>query len=258
VIDELTSHLILDEAEDLGRRDDLRRIQSIVESGRLAMHFQPIVEVGSGRAAGVEALARFGGSPERSPEDWFAEAAGFGLRLEFEAAAIQAALDHLALVPDEGFISANLSPATASWPGLFDLLAGWPGERFVMEITEHARVDDYDELRSALDRLRELGVRLAVDDAGAGYASFRHIVKLAPDFIKLDISLTRDIDTDPVRRSLAVALISFAAEIGASIIAEGIETEDEFATLKALGVTYAQGFHLALPGPLLPPLQLAR
>jgi EAL domain-containing protein (putative c-di-GMP-specific phosphodiesterase class I)/DNA-binding NarL/FixJ family response regulator len=258
VIDELTSHLGRDEAEDLGRREGLRQIQAIVDAGRLAMHFQPIVEVESGRLAGVEALARFGGWPERSPEDWFAEADGFGLRMELEAAAVHTALDHLALVPNDGFISANLSPATVAWPGLFDLLAGWPGERFVMEITEHARVDDYEELRSALDRLRELGVRLAVDDAGAGYASLRHIVKLAPDFIKLDISLTRDIDTDPVRRSLAVALISFASEIGASIIAEGIETEDEYATLRTLGVTYAQGFHLAPPGPLLPPLQVAR
>jgi len=98
--------------------------------------------------------------------------------------------------------------------------------------------------------LRDRGIRLAIDDAGAGFSSLRHIVRLSPDFIKLDITLTRDIDADPARRALATALISFASEIGATIIAEGIETRSEFETLRALGVAFGQGFYLARPAAL--------
>ena len=129
-------------------------------------------------------------------------------------------------------------------------ITGRPGRRVVMEVTEHARVDDYDALNLSLQLLREQGVRLAIDDAGAGFASLQHIVRLSPDFIKLDITLTRNIDADPVRRALATAMISFASEIGAAIIAEGIETEAEFQTLLGLGVPFGQGFYFGDPAPL--------
>ena len=116
-------------------------------------------------------------------------------------------------------------------------------------------VEDYDVLNHSLRRLCEQGVRLAIDDAGAGFASLQHIVRLSPHFIKLDITLTRGIDSDLVRRALATALISFASEIGAAIIAEGIETEAEYDTLCGLGIPYGQGFHFGEPGPLLGALQ---
>ena len=120
----------------------------------------------------------------------------------------------------------------------------------MLELTEHAGIADYNELAEALAPLRESGVRLSVDDAGAGFASLRHILNLRPDIIKLDIGLIRGIDADPARRALASALVGFAAEIGAVIVAEGIETPDELATLCALRVTYGQGYHLARPGGL--------
>jgi EAL domain-containing protein (putative c-di-GMP-specific phosphodiesterase class I) len=134
--------------------------------------------------------------------------------------------------------------------GFMGLLLTGAADRIVIEITEHAQVDDYAALNEALALLREHKVRLAIDDAGAGFASLQHIIRLAPDFIKLDITLTRGIGGDPVRRALATALISFADEIGAAIIAEGIETEDEFDTLRGLGVAFGQGFYLGEPGPL--------
>lgn len=118
----------------------------------------------------------------------------------------------------------------------------------VLEITEHSTVQDYDKLEYTLRPLRARGMRLAVDDAGAGHSSFRHILRLQPEYIKLDISLTRNIDADPARRALAAALIGFASETGSELIAEGVETEAELATLRALGIHKAQGYLLGRPG----------
>jgi EAL domain-containing protein (putative c-di-GMP-specific phosphodiesterase class I) len=120
----------------------------------------------------------------------------------------------------------------------------------VVEITEHEQVDDYDALFGALARLRALGVRIAIDDAGAGYASLRHTLALDPDIVKVDIALTSAIDTDRAKRALTSALISFADEMDITIVAEGIETEASLRTLVDLGVRYGQGFHIARPAPL--------
>ncbi|MBV8960015.1 MAG: EAL domain-containing protein, partial [Actinobacteria bacterium] len=147
-------------------------------------------------------------------------------------------------------LAINVSPTTAMTGELAQLLARYPQERLVLELTEHAQVDDYDRLLEALTRLRSRGVCLAVDDAGAGFASLHHILLLSPDIIKLDISLVRDIHEDPVKRALACSLVTFAREIGSTIIAEGIETPDELATLADLGVPWGQGYHLGRPAPL--------
>jgi EAL domain-containing protein (putative c-di-GMP-specific phosphodiesterase class I) len=124
------------------------------------------------------------------------------------------------------------------------------GPRIVVEITEHEAVEDYAALVRSLDTLRGLGCRVAIDDAGAGFASLRHTLQLAPDIVKVDISLTRDIDSDRGRRALASALISFADEMGMTIVAEGIESQAELDTLRELGVIYGQGYFLAEPAPL--------
>ena len=116
-----------------------------------------------------------------------------------------------------------------------------------MELTEQVRVDDYPLLSHTLEQLRSLGVRLAIDDTGAGFASLAHILKLAPDLIKLDRELTSGIDQDPVRSALGAALVSFASSTGAEIIAEGIETAGELNVLRKLGIRYGQGFLLCRP-----------
>ncbi|EFL89924.1 EAL domain-containing protein [Ahrensia sp. R2A130] len=130
-------------------------------------------------------------------------------------------------------------------------MSGWPPARVSIEITEHAPVDDYDALLAAFAPLRKMGVRLSIDDAGVGYSSLRQIVKPTPDVIKLDMSLTRNVDKDPALRSLARALIGFGREVGAIIIAEGIETTEEMATLQELRVYGGQGYHLGRPGRIL-------
>ena len=130
-----------------------------------------------------------------------------------------------------------------------EALEGVDAERVIVELTEQIRVEDYTRLADSLRALRDTGARLAVDDAGAGFASLMHILKLAPDFIKLDGELIRSIDIDPVRRSLAASLMRFGEETGALIIAERIETPGELQTLRELGVRYGQGFYLARPAP---------
>lgn len=225
----------------------VRRITQVLAGGALGMVYQPIIDLDSGTVVGKEALARFDCEPRQTPDIWFAEAADVGLAIELELLAISLALERLPdLAPDQ-YLSLNTSPTTAAAPALHELLWRSGYDRIVLEITEHAKVLDYDVLRDALDELRAHGVRLAVDDAGAGFASLQHILLLRPDVIKLDISLTRSIDSDPVRRALALALVSFANELGATIVAEGIETIDEMRAVQALGVRCGQGYFLGRP-----------
>jgi EAL domain-containing protein (putative c-di-GMP-specific phosphodiesterase class I) len=147
-------------------------------------------------------------------------------------------------------MAVNVSPATAERPELLAVLGGCPVDHIVLEVTEHARVDDYPRFRVALSRVRELGAQLAVDDAGAGFASLRHILELDAELIKLDGSLTKSLEADPRRRSLASALIEFGRESGASVLAEHIESELQLVELRRLGVHYGQGYHLGRPEPL--------
>ena len=226
-----------------------RRISQILDRRDMAMVFQPIVDLASTRVAGVEALARFAASPARPPNEWFAEATSVGLGVDLELLAVGAALAELDRLPAEMFLSVNVSPVTALDPRLAAMLAPCPG-RIVVELTEHDAVSEYGDLIGALEGLRGVGSRLAVDDAGSGYSSLQHIVRLRPDLIKLDIELTRGIDGDPARRALAEALVTFATEIGALIVAEGIETAAELSALQRIGTAYGQGYHLGRPGPL--------
>jgi EAL domain-containing protein (putative c-di-GMP-specific phosphodiesterase class I) len=251
VIDELGDHLRREALEMRERRNRTRRIRRILETpGAITAAYQPIFDLGTGALVGLEALARIGVEPARAPDVWLLEAEAAGLRIELELAAVRVALAGLEAVPDGSYLSLNLSPGAATSPQLAEALAAAPVDRLVIEVTEHAPVDDYEALLTFVSRLRRRGARLAVDDAGAGFASMHHIVRLVPDIIKLDVSLTSAIDRDPARQALASALISFAGDIGGTIVAEGIETEAELRTLRSLGAHYGQGFHLGRPGPL--------
>jgi EAL domain-containing protein (putative c-di-GMP-specific phosphodiesterase class I)/ActR/RegA family two-component response regulator len=233
------------EAEFVQREE---RIRAALRDGRPVAVFQAIARLEDGEVVGVEALARFDASLIESPLPWFEEAETVDLRTDLELAAVRAATQAAGGLRPDVWISLNVSPATAmATDELLAALAPASGRRLVIEITEQAEVDDYAGLNHALSRLRAAGVRVAVDDAGAGYASLRHILRLAPDFIKLDGTLVRGIHTDRAQRALATALISFAGEIGATIVAEGIETERDLAALRELGVHLGQGFHLARP-----------
>src|SRR5262249_50635395 len=200
---------------------------------------------------------RFPGRAQRSPSAWLAEAEMVGLRIELELTALRATLARLPNINEQTYLSINLSPETAASPLLADLFRDVPVEQLVVEITEQAPIGHYEPLKDAMAPLRERGLRLAIDDAGAGFASLRHIVRLEPDFIKLDIALTRDIETDRWQRALAAALIAFGAQTDVAIIAEGIETQAQMRTLQRLGITLGQGFYLAAPAPLPQPERTA-
>lgn len=222
------------------------RIQQLLDGAGPTMVVQPILQLATGALVGVEALARF---PDGTPDAWFADAAAAGLGVELELAAIRAALSLLDRLPAHAYLSINASPATITNPDLLQLLRQAPTERLVLELTEHTAITDYDALAAPLNRLRWSGVRLAVDDAGSGYASLQHILNISPDIIKLDRALVADIDTDPARASLTSSLITFAQRIGADLVAEGIENAPEHHALQHLGIRYGQGFHLARPMP---------
>ena len=190
------------------------------------------------------------GAPYRSPDKWFGDAFAAGLGIELELAVLEITLEEFEQFPPDVYLSLNASPETILSGALSKLLAKKPLKRLVLEITEHAPVADYMALMKALHDLRANGLRLAVDDAGAGYASLKHIVRLKPDIIKLDMSLTRCVDSDPALRALASALIYFARETDCVIIAEGIETVAEMEALKLLGVPRGQGYFLGQPADL--------
>jgi EAL domain-containing protein (putative c-di-GMP-specific phosphodiesterase class I)/CheY-like chemotaxis protein len=249
IVLELSSQLRREEIEQQRFRERVTEIQRFAAGDGIAIHVQPIVDLGTLEPVGFEALARFRSLPLRPPDEWFAEAAALDLGVQLELAAIGRALVLLPALPASAYLSVNSSQRAARSSELRELLAPHAA-RIVVEITEHEPVDDYEELALALRPLRDLGVRIAIDDAGAGYASLRHTLALDPDIVKADITLTSEIDTDRAKRALASALISFAEEMSMTIVAEGIETEAALRTLVDLGVRYGQGFHIARPAPL--------
>jgi EAL domain-containing protein (putative c-di-GMP-specific phosphodiesterase class I) len=223
-----------------------KRVESVLTGEVLSMVYQPIVDLENERIVGFESLARFQTTPPRSPDKWFEEANSVGLGHELEVLAIQSALAH-GYLADRVYVACNVSPEVVLSGQLPDSLCQAKLSRIVLEITEHSCVRDYENLECVLRPLRDRGLRLAVDDAGAGYSSFGHILRLHPDYIKLDMSITRGIDRDRGRRALTAALIGFAHETGSELIAEGVETASELATLRALGVHKGQGYLLGRP-----------
>ena len=239
-----------EQLESEKRRLEWSRIRGVLDRDDIDVEFQPVFDLDDCKIVSLEALARFWMEPMRSPSVWFAEATEVGLGVELELAAIRSALQRLDDFPPAVAIALNVSPTTALDPGFCELLFEI-ADRVVIEITEHAQVDDYDALKTALAPLRERGAQLAIDDVGAGFANLRHILRLAPDLVKLDLSLTQEISRDPAREALASSLVGFAEGVGASIVAEGISSDEDLALLRALGVDYGQGFHLARPSALL-------
>jgi EAL domain-containing protein (putative c-di-GMP-specific phosphodiesterase class I) len=240
-------------AEARRRGHSSARISQVLGGSRLRVVFQPIVSTDTGRLVGAEALSRFEAfNPADLPDPpdvVFAEAATIGLGVELELLAVRTALLAAEALPEDLYISLNVSPAALLSPLLIDTLlaARLPLRRVVLEITEHVSVPDYDVLAARAQHVRSLGVRIAVDDAGAGFASFRHILRLSPEYIKLDRTLVENISEDPARRALAAAVVLFAFEMGSAVVAEGIETVAELRTAQTLGIDAAQGFLLGRP-----------
>jgi EAL domain-containing protein (putative c-di-GMP-specific phosphodiesterase class I)/ActR/RegA family two-component response regulator len=224
-------------------------LRQVLDHDLMSMVFQPIVDMRDRAPIAFEALCRIDASPRRSPDRWFADAAEQDLGLEFELKAIRLALGHLAHLSAGCSLHVNASPSVAMAPELAVLFEGMPPGRIVLEITEHSQIDDYPALTAALAPLRAAGVLIGVDDAGSGFSSMSHIVSMEPDVIKVDISLVRDIHLNKMRRAMVGALAGFARQAGSLVVAEGVEVEEERATLLSLGVTAAQGYLFGRPQP---------
>jgi EAL domain-containing protein (putative c-di-GMP-specific phosphodiesterase class I) len=226
-----------------------QRIRDVLATGAIDTACQPIFDLVSRRVVGAEALSRFTSQPDTSPEVWFADAERLGQGLDLELLAIRKALASVQALPGHLYIALNVSPKTLVSPELLGVLLRGPiaPSRLVLEVTEHTSIPDYGPLQEARAGLREHGIRLAVDDAGSGYSSLRHIVALAPDIIKLDRALVAGIDHDEARRALVAAVVMYALQTGAVLLAEGVENAAELNAIEALGVDAAQGYHLGLP-----------
>jgi EAL domain-containing protein (putative c-di-GMP-specific phosphodiesterase class I) len=233
-----------------GHEAMLAAVRGVLDGRDFRVLLQPIADLHDARVSGFEALCRFRPEPYRSPDKWFADADAVGLLADLEIAVIDRALDTLAELPPEVYVSVNASPSTVASGRLSEAFGGRPLERIVLEVTEHIPVEAYDELVEETRMWRFRGVKLAIDDAGAGDSGLQHIVRLAPDILKLDMSLTRGIEANPAKRSLVAAMAHFAAETRSLIVAEGIETAAELDTLRALGVHRGQGWYLGRPAEL--------
>lgn len=249
------SRLIARELRDDVARDQrdhaaIERVQAAILTGDPRIVFQPVVRLSDHAVIGLEALSRFATEPRRTPDVWFQEAAAVGMGEVLEFTAVRAAIRAAHGLEGTCAVHVNLSPASLLSPRLALALSGFDPRRLVIEVTEHEPITDYGPIISALAPLRKTGIRVAIDDAGAGYSSLRHVLMMRPDIIKLDVSLTRSLDTDPLRQAMASALVEFSRRTGTMVIAEGVETEAELAMLGSVGIAAAQGFLIARPQPL--------
>ncbi len=257
VFADVAGELIERERKATRRREEISsRLQAALHDDGLAIVYQPIYDLVQHKVVGFEALSRFISGPERPPDIWFSEANEIGLGAELEARAVRMGLQGLTDLPADVYVSVNMSPEHILEGTMDQFFKGKSLHRVMLEITEHAVVEHYDDLVRKIRPYRDRGLKVAVDDAGAGYSSFRHILHLMPDRIKLDMSLTRNIDGDTSRRALAAAFARFSEETGSSIVAEGVETAAEMHTLQALGVTRIQGFYIGRPVSLPAAVQL--
>lgn len=228
----------------------LDRIQGVLRENTLTHVFQPIQDLNTGAIVGHEALSRFPDPTLGSPDRWFADAFSVGLGVDLEWLAVTSAMSYFETAPPEMFLTVNMSPASVMHlvESEFCPPALWP--RIVIELTEQVPVEDYPALQRALAPMRSHGARLSADDLGSGYGGFRHLLRLQPDIIKLDISLIGGINRNHEQQALTRAMLTFAYEVGAKVIAEGIEEPAELTTLQELGVQWGQGYLIGRPAPL--------
>ena len=234
--------------DDQADPEVLAVLDQVIADQAFHIVYQPIYALSDGRLHAFEALTRFDAGPQRTPDVWFRSAASVGRGVDLELAAIELALVGSASLPVTVALAVNASPETLADPRLAAVLGAHPGRVIAIEITEHAAVADYQTLADVVGGLRGLGALLSVDDAGAGFASLRHIVHLAPETIKIDLSLTQGVDSSPLKRALAGALVDFASTTGAYIVAEGVEDPEDLVTWANLGATAVQGYLTGRPG----------
>jgi EAL domain-containing protein (putative c-di-GMP-specific phosphodiesterase class I) len=248
VLASAASVIIEPEVRAQERRTDIEgRLEPVIADGGPVVALQPIVDLATGDRVGAEALSRFPAEWGMAPDVVFAEAHSIGIGHRLELLALERAAEHLDRV--DGYVAMNVSPATLLTGQCVELLGRLPLRRVLLELSEHDQVEDYVALNDALAPFRAEGLRLAIDDVGAGFSSLRHIVVTSPDVIKIDRSIVTGLDTDPVLTKLVQSLVEFGHGCRVRVVAEGVETAGEAAVLRTLGVDYGQGWHFGRPGP---------
>jgi EAL domain-containing protein (putative c-di-GMP-specific phosphodiesterase class I) len=226
------------------RLETFGRIREVLEGGGLGVAFRPIFDLDSLAIVGYETLPRFeeGGSPER----WFADADEIGLAADLERAAIQVSLAHLGDLPRGAYQWVSLSPRAMGSSTILDMLAEAPGDRTIVGLAPTGR-DGESGLLEATHDLRARGLRIAFDHVGGEPTALSAIYRLQPEVLRLDAGTVRGIDADPPQRDVISFLVRLGSEVGAVILAEGIETRETLNLLRDLGVAYGQGYALAPP-----------
>lgn len=233
----------------MGRTSQVRqRIDQVIAAGGPRVLFQPIVDLASRHRVGAESLSRFPAEWAQTPDVVFAEAFTIGLGEQLELCTIEKAAQAIQQVG--GYLSINVCVPTLKDPGFGELMGRMPLSRVVLELTEQHAVEDYEHISAVLNPLRREGLRLAIDDLGVGYSSFKHLVALAPDVLKLDRSIVSGVQDDPLLASLIRSLVSFAVAAQAKVVAEGVEESAEADMLTDLGVDYGQGWLFGKPAEL--------
>jgi len=233
------------------RNSATHAINDVIGSNAIEIHLQPIMSLSDQRPVAVEALSRFYDGRHGGPMAWFQMAQDADMKVELELEAIKTALACLPHMPENIALSINASPDTIISDGLLPLLVKTSPTRIILEMTEHEVISNIGKLSLRLSEMRKQGIRLAIDDVGAGYAGLSTVLDLNADVLKLDRGLVSNIHTDPAKQSLTKAMVHFARETNALLIAEGIELHPEDATLRSLGVHLGQGFIYAPPTPAL-------
>ena len=241
--------VLIDSSDDRPTRDD---IVGLIEDDSMSMVYQPIVDIRGWSAStptiiGYESLARF---PHSTPPEWFNLAGSSGLGVDLEILALKAGVRGFSALGQGPFLALNLSNTTLLSPQLPAALEGIDPGRVVLELSDTARIRSYEVTRRAVERLRERGIRLAVDDVGAGEIDMWHILRLDPEIIKLDRQLVAD--QENVRRNDALirGITTMARDLGIMVIAEALETEGERQRLLDLGVEFGQGYLFGKPASL--------
>ncbi len=234
-------------AEEWERSRKVADLKSTIREGAVFIEYHPIIITQTEEIYGYEALARGVHRDLRSPEVLFevAEEANMIWELSrlLRRRAVEGMINDLG---DDQYLFLNIDPHDFDDPAFRALdpveLGIDDPSKVVLEITERTAIKDYPRFQEYLAAFRKQGFRFAVDDAGSGYAGLGSIANLAPDYIKLDISLISNIDTNFLKQNLVETMVNFADGQGAQVIAEGVERREEFETVKELGVHYTQGF----------------
>ena len=249
VLARIAANIITNEHKSLPQLSRLReRIRNVISEARVDIHLQPILDMQTSEIRGYEALSRFNdGAADFSPRSWFEDAKRVGMQPLLECTAIAEALELLKFLPKSTYLSVNASPETVKIGAVADILRDSPAERVVLDLAETEDAAKLDDLDFSLAELRAMGVQIALDNFGSGDLQFPTVVKLKPDILKLDISIVKSINRKQSSQDLTKAMVGYAEDLGAALIAVGIEHESERAKLADLGVKFGQGFLLGKP-----------